>query len=126
MAFKEMKFPSSEHHFCYGLSSLTTNPFVPSSNISSVLEASGNYGTFSVYVTCTFLIFGGRLESVARLFRIILDATSPYFAVEDRLWQSSVCEVFKYFLVALWGDEQVGIPLKSDRVYKRRDRKKFA
>ncbi|KAH9856975.1 hypothetical protein C2E23DRAFT_892456 [Lenzites betulinus] len=55
-----------------------------------------------------------RLEAVVRLFRIIEDATSPAFVVEDRQWRSSVIDVFRYFFAALWEDEREEIRLAVD------------
>jgi hypothetical protein len=43
---------------------------------------------------------------VSRLFRIILDVTSPAFNVEDRQWRSSVIDVFYYYFSAAWADEK--------------------
>jgi hypothetical protein len=45
--------------------------------------------------------------AVTRLFRIILDVTSPAFNVEDRQWRSSVIDVFYYYFSAAWADEKV-------------------
>ncbi|RDB21389.1 hypothetical protein Hypma_011626 [Hypsizygus marmoreus] len=45
-------------------------------------------------------------DAVTRLFRIILDVTSPYFNVENRQWRSSVADIFYFFFSAMWGDQQ--------------------
>lgn len=50
-----------------------------------------------------------RLRAVTRLFRIILDVTSPAFSVEDRQWQSSIVDIFYYFFSAMWSDERVNL-----------------
>ncbi|KAH9951250.1 hypothetical protein B0H21DRAFT_272251 [Amylocystis lapponica] len=55
-----------------------------------------------------------RLQAVLRLFRIILDVTSPAFNVEDRQWRSSVIDVFYYFFSCLWTDEREEIRLTVD------------
>ncbi|KAF8077923.1 hypothetical protein FPV67DRAFT_1403007 [Lyophyllum atratum] len=47
-----------------------------------------------------------RLLAVTRLFRVILDVTSPSFNIEDRQWQSSVTDIFYYFFISLWSDER--------------------
>ena len=49
------------------------------------------------------------METVLRLFRIILDVTSEAFAVEDRLWAPNVIDIFHYFFSAIWADERVGV-----------------
>ncbi|KAI0831397.1 hypothetical protein BC628DRAFT_1312212 [Trametes gibbosa] len=54
------------------------------------------------------------LEAILRLFRIVEDATSPAFVVEDRQWRSSVIDVFRYFFAALWEDEREEIRLAID------------
>lgn len=48
-----------------------------------------------------------RLQTVLRLFRMILDITSPDFTVEDRQWKPSVIDIFFYFFSALWADDRV-------------------
>jgi len=48
------------------------------------------------------------LSAVTRLFRIILDVTSPAFNIEDRQWRSSVIDVFYHYFSATWADERVG------------------
>ncbi|KAI9070388.1 hypothetical protein FKP32DRAFT_1586228 [Trametes sanguinea] len=55
-----------------------------------------------------------RLEAVVRLFRMVEDATSPAFDVEDRQWRSSVIDIFRYFFSALWDDEREEIRLAVD------------
>jgi hypothetical protein len=45
--------------------------------------------------------------AVTRLFRIVLDVTSPFFHVEGRQWRSSVIEVFYRYFGAIWMDERV-------------------
>ncbi|KAF7323012.1 hypothetical protein HMN09_00080900 [Mycena chlorophos] len=55
-----------------------------------------------------------RLLAVSRLFRIILDVTSPSFNVEGRQWRSSIIEVFYRFFFALWSDEQEEIRIVVD------------
>lgn len=51
-----------------------------------------------------------RLQTVSRLFRMILDVTSPAFVVEDRQWQPNVIDIFFYFFSALWTDDRVRHP----------------
>jgi hypothetical protein len=52
------------------------------------------------------MLFICRLLAVARLFRIILDVTSPAFNLEGRQWRSSIIEVFYRYFFALWADEK--------------------
>jgi len=49
---------------------------------------------------CSFL-------AVTRLFRIVLDVTSPFFHVEGQQWRSSIIEVFYRYFGAIWMDERV-------------------
>ncbi|KIY72162.1 hypothetical protein CYLTODRAFT_367962 [Cylindrobasidium torrendii FP15055 ss-10] len=58
--------------------------------------------------------WGQRLEGVARLFRIILDSSSPSFNLDDRLWRSNVIDVFEYFFTSLWADEKEEIRLSTE------------
>ncbi|KAJ6596919.1 hypothetical protein DFH09DRAFT_972654 [Mycena vulgaris] len=55
-----------------------------------------------------------RLLGVIRLFRIILDVTSPAFNIEGRQWRSSIIEVFYRYFFALWADEKEEIRLIAD------------
>lgn len=55
-----------------------------------------------------------RLLAVIRLFRIILDVTSPAFNIEGRQWRSSIIEVFYRYFFALWADEKEEIRLIVD------------
>ncbi|KAJ7111596.1 hypothetical protein C8R43DRAFT_935944 [Mycena crocata] len=55
-----------------------------------------------------------RLLAVSRLFRIILDVTSPAFNIEGRQWRSSIIEVFYRYFFALWADEKEEIRLVVD------------
>ncbi|KAJ7452375.1 hypothetical protein B0H11DRAFT_2327847, partial [Mycena galericulata] len=55
-----------------------------------------------------------RLLAVSRLFRIILDVTSPAFDIEGRQWRSSIIEVFYRYFSALWADEKEEIRLVVD------------
>ncbi|KAJ7685226.1 hypothetical protein DFH06DRAFT_1157872 [Mycena polygramma] len=55
-----------------------------------------------------------RLLAVSRLFRIILDVTSPAFNIEGRQWRSSIIEVFYRYFFALWADEKEEIRLIVD------------
>ncbi|KAJ7109404.1 hypothetical protein C8R44DRAFT_286771 [Mycena epipterygia] len=55
-----------------------------------------------------------RLLAVSRLFRIILDVTSPAFGIEGRQWRSSIVEVFYRYFFALWADEKEEIRLVVD------------
>ncbi|KAF7304918.1 hypothetical protein MKEN_01206100 [Mycena kentingensis (nom. inval.)] len=55
-----------------------------------------------------------RLLAVSRLFRIILDVTSPAFNVEGRQWRSSIIDVFYRFFFALWTDEKEEIRVVVD------------
>ncbi|KAJ7285806.1 hypothetical protein C8J57DRAFT_1431486 [Mycena rebaudengoi] len=52
-----------------------------------------------------WLLPTGQWE-LRRLFRIILDVTSPAFNIEGRQWRSSVTEIFYRFFFALWADEK--------------------
>ncbi|KAJ7774854.1 hypothetical protein B0H16DRAFT_1508657 [Mycena metata] len=55
-----------------------------------------------------------RLLAVTRLFRIILDVTSPSFNIEGRQWRSSIIEVFYRYFLALWADEKEEVRLIAD------------
>ncbi|GBE81969.1 hypothetical protein SCP_0403450 [Sparassis crispa] len=55
-----------------------------------------------------------RLQAILRLFRIILDVTSPAFSVEDRQWRSTVIDVFYYFFSSLWRDPREEVRLAVD------------
>ncbi|KAJ7063344.1 hypothetical protein C8F01DRAFT_1132647 [Mycena amicta] len=55
-----------------------------------------------------------RLLAVSRLFRIILDVSSPAFNIEGRQWRSSIIEVFYRFFFALWTDEKEEIRVIVD------------
>ncbi|KAJ4487923.1 hypothetical protein J3R30DRAFT_3280032 [Lentinula aciculospora] len=55
-----------------------------------------------------------RLSALVRLFRIILDVTSPAFTVEGRQWRSSIAEVFYYYFSSLWSDEKEELRLAAD------------
>ncbi|KIK57795.1 hypothetical protein GYMLUDRAFT_228917 [Collybiopsis luxurians FD-317 M1] len=55
-----------------------------------------------------------RLSAIIRLFRIILDVTSPAFIVEGRQWRSSIAEVFYYYFSSLWADEKEEYRLAAD------------
>ncbi|KDQ60796.1 hypothetical protein JAAARDRAFT_173016 [Jaapia argillacea MUCL 33604] len=65
-------------------------------------------------------LFGGntgwelRFQAVTRLFRMILDVTSPAFLVEDRQFRSAFIDVFTYYFKALWSDEREEIRLAVD------------
>ena len=48
-----------------------------------------------------------RMETVLRLFRVILDVTSPAFVVEDRQWGPNVIDIFHYFFSSMWNDDRV-------------------
>ena len=48
-----------------------------------------------------------RFLAVTKLFRIILDVTSPFFRVEDRQWRSCVIDIFYRYFSALWEDDRV-------------------
>ncbi|KAL0071388.1 hypothetical protein AAF712_001245 [Marasmius tenuissimus] len=47
-----------------------------------------------------------RLSAVTKVFRLILDITSPAQTVEGRQWRSSITDAFYYFFVSLWADEK--------------------
>ena len=47
------------------------------------------------------------METVLRLFRIILDVTSPGFVVEDRQWGPNIIDIFHHFFSSMWTDERV-------------------
>ncbi|KAH7871820.1 uncharacterized protein C8R40DRAFT_1256268 [Lentinula edodes] len=55
-----------------------------------------------------------RLSALVKLFRIILDVTSPAFTVEGRQWRSTITEVFYYFFSTLWADEKEELRLAAD------------
>ncbi|KAF9075268.1 hypothetical protein BDP27DRAFT_1315801 [Rhodocollybia butyracea] len=55
-----------------------------------------------------------RLAAIVRLFRIILDVTSPAFTVEGRQWRSSITEVFYYYFNSLWTDPKEELRLVTD------------
>ncbi|KAI0797914.1 hypothetical protein C8Q75DRAFT_845203 [Abortiporus biennis] len=47
-----------------------------------------------------------RLQTVTRLFRMVQDATSPAFNIEDRQWRPSAIDIYYHFFTALWLDEK--------------------
>ncbi|KAH7926319.1 hypothetical protein BV22DRAFT_1063234 [Leucogyrophana mollusca] len=47
-----------------------------------------------------------RLAGLTRLFRIVLDVTSPSFHVEGRQWKSSVLDIFYRCFESMWLDEK--------------------
>ncbi|KIJ69367.1 hypothetical protein HYDPIDRAFT_36436 [Hydnomerulius pinastri MD-312] len=47
-----------------------------------------------------------RLTGVTRLFRIIMDVTSPAFQVEGRPWRSCVLDIFYFCFQSIWMDEK--------------------
>ncbi|KAE9396073.1 hypothetical protein BT96DRAFT_997116 [Gymnopus androsaceus JB14] len=55
-----------------------------------------------------------RLRAIVRLFRIILDVSSPAFTVEGRQWRSSITDVFYYYFSSLWADEKEELRLTTD------------
>ncbi|KAJ3801305.1 hypothetical protein GGU11DRAFT_741651 [Lentinula aff. detonsa] len=55
-----------------------------------------------------------RLSALVRLFRIIMDVTSPAFIVEGRQWRSSIIEVFYYYFSTFWVDEKEELRLAAD------------
>ncbi|KAL0946866.1 hypothetical protein HGRIS_013032 [Hohenbuehelia grisea] len=55
-----------------------------------------------------------RLNTVNRLFRILLDLLNPAFVIEDRQWQSCVDDVIYYFFTSAWLDEKEEIRLAVD------------
>ncbi|KAJ3845083.1 hypothetical protein F5878DRAFT_655339 [Lentinula raphanica] len=55
-----------------------------------------------------------RLSALVRLFRIIMDVTSPAFNVEGRQWRSSITEVFYHYFSTLWIDEKEELRLAAD------------
>ncbi|CAK5277405.1 unnamed protein product [Mycena citricolor] len=55
-----------------------------------------------------------RLLAVTRLFRVVMDVTSPLFNIDGRQWRSSVIEVFYRFFSALWVDEKEEIRVVVD------------
>ncbi|KAJ8700118.1 hypothetical protein PTI98_003174 [Pleurotus ostreatus] len=54
-----------------------------------------------------------RLDSVSRIFRIILETLSASFNVEGRQWRSSVANVFRKFFSAIWSDEKEEVRLEA-------------
>ncbi|KAH7914698.1 hypothetical protein BJ138DRAFT_1143394 [Hygrophoropsis aurantiaca] len=55
-----------------------------------------------------------RLAGLMRLFRIVLDVTSPSFHVEGRQWKSSVLDIFYYNFESMWLDEKEEIRTAVD------------
>ncbi|TDL27495.1 hypothetical protein BD410DRAFT_782583 [Rickenella mellea] len=55
-----------------------------------------------------------RLRAAAQLFRVILDATSPFFHVEGRQWRASVTNIFHRFFTTVWIDPKEEIRLATD------------
>ncbi|KAF9227889.1 hypothetical protein BS17DRAFT_410421 [Gyrodon lividus] len=47
-----------------------------------------------------------RLAGVVRLFRVIMDATSPAFQIEGRQWRSCVLDIFYCCFQSIWTDEK--------------------
>ncbi|KAL0581716.1 hypothetical protein V5O48_000298 [Marasmius crinis-equi] len=47
-----------------------------------------------------------RLSAVTKIFRLILDITSPAQTVEGRQWRSSITDGFYHFFGTLWSDEK--------------------
>ncbi|EMD38403.1 hypothetical protein CERSUDRAFT_113558 [Gelatoporia subvermispora B] len=52
-----------------------------------------------------------RVQSVLRLFRVILDITNPSLAVGDRQWRSGLIDIFQYFFSSMWRDEREEVRL---------------
>ncbi|KAI8998560.1 hypothetical protein BD414DRAFT_519687 [Trametes punicea] len=72
---------------------------------------------FQALLHSLFVVGGSwetRLQAVARLFRMIEDATSPSFNVEDRQWRSSLIDIFRYFFSSMWEDEREEVRLAVD------------
>lgn len=72
----------------------------------------GRYGT--LFQLCRRLgsdLLDCRLQAMSRLFRVILEVTSPAFNVENRQWRSSVIDVFYIYFTSLWADERVSLTL---------------
>ncbi|EGN95947.1 hypothetical protein SERLA73DRAFT_93794 [Serpula lacrymans var. lacrymans S7.3] len=55
-----------------------------------------------------------RFLALMRIFRIILDVTSPAFHVEGRQWRSSTLEIYYHYFKAGWADEQEEIRVAID------------
>ncbi|CCM02372.1 uncharacterized protein FIBRA_04467 [Fibroporia radiculosa] len=55
-----------------------------------------------------------RLQAALRLFRIILDVTSPAFNVEGRQWKTSVIQIFDRFFSGIWMDEREEVRVALD------------
>jgi hypothetical protein len=45
--------------------------------------------------------------AVTRLFRIIMDVTSPRFNVEGRQWRPNVVDIFYHYFTCMWADSRV-------------------
>ncbi|PCH38065.1 hypothetical protein WOLCODRAFT_136025 [Wolfiporia cocos MD-104 SS10] len=52
-----------------------------------------------------------RLQGALRLFRMVLDVTSPYFDVEGRQWRTSATIIFQRFFSRLWMDDSEEVRL---------------
>ncbi|THH16358.1 hypothetical protein EW146_g4274 [Bondarzewia mesenterica] len=55
-----------------------------------------------------------RLQAVKRLFRMILDITSPAFTLEDRQWRSSTVCIFYHYFTSMWRDPQEEVRVAVD------------
>jgi hypothetical protein len=109
MIFNDTKYQAFDQHFYCASLSLIRNPFRTFYPLGSNKEATGSNGLFSSVLTAysLFLLPVNSLLAVTRLFRIILDVTSPDFHVEGRQWRSSIIDVFYHFFRAMWADERV-------------------
>ncbi|KAG5220464.1 Protein kinase delta type [Salix suchowensis] len=64
-------------------------------------------------IRCFRLTEGISLDSVSRIFRIILETLSASFNVEGRQWRTSVANVFRKFFSAIWSDEKEEVRLEA-------------
>jgi hypothetical protein len=64
-------------------------------------------GSVVIPILPSFNTLCHSLQAVTRLFRMVLDVTSPAFNIEDRQWRSSVIDVFYHYFRATWADERV-------------------
>ncbi|KAF4603665.1 hypothetical protein EYR38_004080 [Pleurotus pulmonarius] len=54
-----------------------------------------------------------RLDTISRIFLIILETLSASFNVEGRQWRTSVANVFRKFFSAIWSDEKEEVRLET-------------
>lgn len=109
MIFNDTKFQAFDPRFCYACLLLIPSLFRTFCSPGSNRGAAGSYGLFCVAFTSLLSISSpvNSLLAVTRLFRIILDVTSPDFHVEGRQWRSSIIDIFYHFFRTMWADDRV-------------------